>query len=249
MFPEAKLKELTANAELKALRESVRDFMRGEGLTRFSRFATWHAERLEVPLLAFVAELERVDPARVLDVDTRVTKEKLDLLNGRVSCVLDACRTSQGTRFQTPRIQRPRGSTLSYDVGPSDADEVTRDYESRAREHRVANSMVEELKQRMRGVLELQGATSFGAWSHAPGPVTRSIDVRDAVALAPTWATIMVPLNKKFQLAIGEDGVAGVGRDERQVVGGYSLVREERRSRSRGAGISMVVATLVRTGR
>ena len=209
-FPEAKLRELTANAELKVLRESVRDLMRRERLTRFSRFATWDAERVEVQLLAFVAEVERVDPARMLDLDMRMTKEKLDLLNGRVERVLDACRVSQSTRFQMPRLQRPRGPKLSYDVERNDAKRVTRDYESLARELRMANSMVAELKQRMRGVLELRGATTFGAWSHAPGPITRSIDVRDAVALAPTWANTMVPLTKKFQLAIGEDPVAAL---------------------------------------
>src|SRR5436190_21040485 len=111
-FPEAKLRELTANAELKVLRESVRDLMRRERLTRFSRFATWDAERVEVQLLAFVAEVERVDPARMLDLDMRMTKEKLDLLNGRVERVLDACRVSQSTRFQMPRLQRPRGPKL-----------------------------------------------------------------------------------------------------------------------------------------
>ena len=87
---------------------------------------------------------------------------------------------------------------------------MTRDYETRARDRRMASSMVDELKQRMRGVLELRGETSFGAWSYAPGPVTRSIDVRDAVALAPAWANTMIPLTKKFQLAIGEDGVAAL---------------------------------------
>lgn len=210
VFPGAKLKDLTANAELKVLRESVRELMRREGLTRFSRFATWDAERLEVPLLAFVAEVERVDPARMLDLDTRVTKEKLDLLDGGVGRLLDACRTSQTTRFQMPRMQRPRGATLFYDVERNEAERVTRDYESRAREHRMASSMVDELKQRMRGVLELRGATSFGAWSHAPGLATRAIDVRDAVALAPSWANTMVPLTKKFQLAIGEAAVAAL---------------------------------------
>jgi hypothetical protein len=124
--------------------------------------------------------------------------------------VLASCRTSQSTRFQMPRMQRPRGATLSYGVERNAAERVTRDYESRAQEHRVASSMVGELKQRMRGVLELRGATSFGAWSHAPGAATRSIDVRDAVALAPTWANTMVPLTKKFQLAIGEDAVAAL---------------------------------------
>ena len=99
---------------------------------------------------------------------------------------------------------------LSYEVGTSDAERVTRDYESRDRECRMASSMVDELKQRMRGVLELRGETSFGAWSYAPGPVTRSIDVRDAIALAPAWANTMVPLTRKFQLAIGEDAVAAL---------------------------------------
>jgi hypothetical protein len=205
-----KLKELTANAKLKILRESVRELMRRERMTRFSRFAAWDMERLEVPLWAFVAEVERVDPARMLDLDTRVTKEKLDLLNGGVDRVLKACRTSQSPCLRTPRMQRARGVTLSYDVSRKDTERVTRDYESRARDHRMASSMVGELKQRMRGVLELRGATSFGAWSHAPGPAIQSIDVRDAVALAPAWANTMVPLTKKFQLAIGEDAVAAL---------------------------------------
>ena len=209
-FPEAKLRELSANAELKVLRESVRELMRRDGLARFSRFAVRESERLEVPLLAFVAQVERVDPGRILDVDMRVTQDKLDLLKAGANRVLDACRTSQSTRFQTPRIQRPRGAVLSYDVGRSDAERVTRDYESRDRECRVASSVVDELKQRMRGVLDLRGETSFGAWSYAPGPVTRSIDVRDALALAPAWANTMVALTRKFQLAIGEDGVAAL---------------------------------------
>ena len=88
--------------------------------------------------------------------------------------------------------------------------EVTRDYESRVRTQRMASSLVGELKQRMRGVLELRGATAFKAWSLAPGPVSRSIDVRDALNLAAPWADTMVPLTKKFQLAIGEDGVAAL---------------------------------------
>jgi len=209
-FPEAKLSELNANAELRVLRESVRELMQREQLTRFSRFAVRGSERLEVPLLALVAEVERADPGRILDLDMRVTQEKLDLLNGGAQRVLDACRTSQSTGFQTPRMQRPRGETLSYEVGSGDAERVTRDYESRARECRMASSMMDELKQRMRGVLELRGETSFGAWSYAPGPATRSIDVRDAIALAPEWANTMVPLTKRFQLAIGEDAVAAL---------------------------------------
>jgi len=116
-FSQAKLEDLTANAELKVLRESVRELMRREGLTRFSRFAVWDAERLEVPILAFVAEVERVDPARMLDLDMRVTKEKLDLLNGGLERVLGACRTSQSTRFQMPRMQRPRGSMARTNMG------------------------------------------------------------------------------------------------------------------------------------
>lgn len=209
-FPEPKLRELTATAELKVLRESVREVMQREGITRFSRFATHAAERLEVALSVLVAEVERVDPARMLDLDMRVTKEKLELLDDGVQRVLDGCRTSQGTRFQTPRIQRPRGMTLSYDVDSSDAERVTLDYESRARELRVASSMVAEIKQRMRSVLELRGATTFATWSHAPGPPTRLIDVRDAVALAPAWRDTMVPLTKKFLLAIGEDAATAL---------------------------------------
>ncbi len=209
-FPEAKLRELTASAELKALRESVRSLMKQEAMRRFSRFATWDSERLEVPLRPFVRELVRVDPARMLELEIRVTKEKLDLLDGPSERLLAKCRTTQSLQFHAPRLRRPRGDKLSYDVARGDADRVTRDYESRARTQRMVSSLVGELKQRMRGVLELRGATAFKAWSLAPGPVSRSIDVRDALDYAPSWADTMVPLTKKFQLAIGEDGVASL---------------------------------------
>lgn len=155
-FPEAKLRELGANAEMKALRESVRALMRREDMRRFSRFATSDSERLEVSLRAFVTEVERMDPARMLEFETRVTSEKLDLLNGGADRVLEKCRTWQSTRFRTPRLSRPRDE------------------------------------------------------KHAPGPVSRAIDVRDALRLAPSWADSMVPLTKSLQLAIGEDAVAAL---------------------------------------
>ena len=209
-FPDARLRELKANAEMKALRESVHSLMRREDMRRFSRFATWDSERLEVPLRSLVRELVRVDPARMLEVEIRVTKEKLDLLHGPHDRLLAGCRTTQTLQFHAPRLRRPRGESLSYDVARDDADRVTRDYESRARTQRIASSLVGELKQRMRGVLELRGATAFKAWGLAPGPVSRSIDARDALDSAAPWAGMMVPLTKKFQLAIGEGGVAAL---------------------------------------
>lgn len=74
----------------------------------------------------------------------------------------------------------------------------------------MATSLVDELKQRMRAVLELRGETEFCAWTFAPGPVSRAIDVRDALRLAPGWADTMVPLTRMFQLVIGEDAVAAL---------------------------------------
>ena len=209
-FPDAKLRELNANAEMKALRESVHSLMKREDMRRFSRFATWDSERLEVPLRSFVRELVRVDPARMLEVEIRVTKEKLDLLHSPHDRLLAGCRATQALQFHAPRLRRPRGGSPSYDIARDDADRVTRDYESRVRTQRMASSLVGELKQRMRRLLELRGATAFKAWSLAPGPVSRSIDVRDALDLAPPWADMMVPLTKKFQLAIGEGGVAAL---------------------------------------
>jgi len=209
-FPGAKLRELNANAELKALRDSVRSLMERHEMRRFSRFATWDSERLEVSLRSFVRELVRVDPARMLELEMRVTKEKLDLLDGPQERLLARCRATRSLQFHAPRLRRPRGESLSYEVGRDDADRVTRDYESRARTQRMASSVVGELKRRMRGVLELRGATAFKTWSLAPGPVTRSIDVREALDLAAPWGDTMVRLTKKFQLAIGEDGVAAL---------------------------------------
>jgi hypothetical protein len=180
-------------------------------LRQFSRFATWPAERLEVPLRPFVAEVSRVDPARMLDLEIRVTNEKLDLLAGaHERAVVAACRAAQSRQLRTPRLRLPRGGTLSYHVGRESAERVTRDYEARARSQRLASSMVDELRQRMRGVLEHRRATEFRSWSLCPGPVSLFIDVRDALKLAPQWGDTMVPLTKKFQVAIGDNAVAAL---------------------------------------
>lgn len=89
-------------------------------------------------------------------------------------------------------------------VGPGDAERVTRDYEAQAHEQRLANSIVGELKQRMRAVLEHRRLASFGAWSAGRGPAIHTVDVRDALRIAPDLAQTMVPLTKKMQLALGE---------------------------------------------
>lgn len=210
-FPDAKLRELSANGELKVLRESVRSLMRQDGLRRFSRFTTWAAERLEVPLRPFVVEVGRVDPARMLDLEIRVTDQKLALLAGtHERVVVRTCRAVQSLQLRAPRLRLPRGGTLPYRAGRDDAERVTRDYEERRRNQRMASSLVAELKQRMRGVFELRGATEFRAWRLGPGPVSLFIDVRDALMLVPQWADTMVPLTKNFRLAIGEDAVASL---------------------------------------
>jgi hypothetical protein len=74
----------------------------------------------------------------------------------------------------------------------------------------MTNSLVGELKQRMRQMLTDRGATAFKDWKLAPGLASHFIDVRDALTLVPSWADTMVPLTKKCQLAIGEDRVAAL---------------------------------------
>ena len=97
------------------------------------------------------------------------------------------CRAAQSLQLRAPRLRLPRGGTPSYQAGRDDAERVTRDYEARARNQRMASSLVDELKQRMRGMLELRGATEFGGWSLGPGSVSLFIDVRDALKLAPLF--------------------------------------------------------------
>ena len=143
----------------------------------------------------------------MLELRIRVTKEMLELFDGPHERLYAKCRATRSLQLHAPRLRRAHGERLSYDVTREDADRVTRDYESRARTLRIASSFVDELKQRMRGVLELRCVTAFKAWSLAPGPVARTIDVRDALDLAPSWADRMVPLTKQFQLAIGEEAV------------------------------------------
>ena len=241
-FPEAKRRQLAASDELKVLRESVRSFMKRREISRFSRFRTWTSTRLEAPWRKFVVELDRVDPARMLNLELRVTQEMLDLFDARQqSIVLAACRAAQSVQLRAPRLRLPRGAALSYEVGSDDAERVTRDYESRARTLRMASSLVDELKQRMRAVLELRGMTDFRAWSMAPGTASLFIDVRHGVELAPQWGDRMVPLTKKCQLADRGGGHrAASTSDERVIVCVRPLVSKERRGRSGGSGITLV---------
>ena len=193
------------------LRESVRELMRRDGLARFSRFAVWESERLEVPLLAFVAEVERVDPARMLDLDMRVTQEKLDLLNGGAKRVLDACRTSQSTRFQTPRIQRPRGATLSYEVGKRRRG--TGDARLRVAGAGVPHGELDGGRAQAANARRARSCEERRRSAHgATRPALRLGRLMSETRLR--WRRrgrhTMVPLTRKFQLAIGEDAVAAL---------------------------------------
>jgi len=213
-FHEAKLTELRASAALKALRESVRNFMQEQRLQKFSRFATWPAARIEVRLAAFVAAVEKADPARLLDVEMRVSQQLIESSMLGPEHLLPRCNKKQSRQLRTPRILRPRGEKVEYEVELFDAaDRVTIDYEERTFVERLAKSQVAELKQRMVGVLELRGTPEFGAWRVAPGGATYTLDVRDALALSPEWSGVMVPLYKKHQLLLGEDFLNALASD------------------------------------
>ena len=162
-FSDAKLRERNAYAQLEAIRESVRGLMMRENVRRFSRFVSSNSEQLEVPLRLLVPELACVNPARVLEFPLRVTKEMVELFDGPHERLYAGCRATQSLQVHAPRLQRARGESPSYDVTREDADRVTRDYESRTRTHRIASSLVDELKQRMRAVLELRGMSAYRA--------------------------------------------------------------------------------------